>query len=113
MRLLTIHHRTHLRRVIEHRRFSHAWRQEDLARAQFRLSILLRTQGKPREAAHHEQQAWASMRKWETNLPSQGWEGPSSRTMGDLEQNMRLFDLAVSTWHGRTTGKWSRGGDLW
>lgn len=101
-----------MREIITHRDFTGQWRLEDFARAQFRLSNLLKKQRKPREALQHAEEALGSLKQWEAALPPEGYEGPA-RAMEEKEQQMLLFDLAVGTWHGRTTGKWSSGDDLW
>ncbi len=101
-----------MREIITYRDLTGQWRLEDLARAQFRLSSLLKQQSKPREATQHAEEAMGYMKQWEAVLPPEDYEGPE-RVMGEDEQQMLLFDLAVSIWHGRTTGKWSSGDDLW
>ena len=97
--------------MCQHTEITFQWRAEDIARAKYRLSLLLRRQNKPREAATYEQQA--DILRSEQISMLHGTDGPESNSEKlDEETKMALFDLGVSCWHGRTAGIW-KAGDYW
>lgn len=102
--------RTLLREVCNHSTTALQWRAEDVARAQYRLSLLLRRQNRPREATQYEEKANSLREEYTAMLPKKST--PPTQEPMDEEAKMALFDSDVSCWHGRTAGIW-RAGDYW
>jgi hypothetical protein len=109
-----VHDRQLLREIIEHKKFTFQWTEADLARAEYRLSVVLGMQNRRREAAQFAGQALERRNKWENLLEANTNAGKEqdAAAVRDNEVEMTLFDLSVCLWHGRTTGPW-KNGDLW
>ena len=101
--MLSALHRSYLRETLTHSLLTIQWREEDVARTKFRLSIILHKQNRPSEAARFRAEALEICHRLvQPLLHSLG------STPGD-EDNMTPFDAGVTLWHGRTTGIWGNG----
>lgn len=98
---LTFLPRTLLREIIANSCISRAWRNEDIVRTKFRLSLVLRAQKKPEEASTILDEIADSLK--EARRVS------TAREKYTDEDDMKLLDLGVSIFHGRTAGIWSNG----
>ncbi|KAK0646946.1 hypothetical protein B0T16DRAFT_511487 [Cercophora newfieldiana] len=92
-----------LREVINNSRIDLQWRAEDLARAKFRLSLVLGALNRRQEAVDLRNEALTAHKEWE--IPLSALPGVD-RKYTDKEY-MKLFDDGVVLYHGRTTGIWS------
>jgi hypothetical protein len=80
------------------------WREEDVARSKFRLSLVLRATNRPVEAEVVKAEALKMREVWADALPDLA----SKKEYTDKD-DMEIFDFSVTLWHGRTTGIWSDG----
>ena len=81
------------------------WRNEDLARAAFRLSLILQRQDRWQQARLFENMARGWQSQWVGLIPDDVGRGllPAERA------EMARFDYAVYLWHGRSAGIWGVG----
>lgn len=86
------------------------WREEDVERTKFRLYLVERDLGNADEAARLRAEVQERIKKLRTL--EHGLEGHLKREFTDAD-DMALLDANVVSWHGRTAGVWSSGGDLW
>jgi len=99
-----------LREITTHTKFAFQWTEADLARAEYRLSVVLGLQSREREAAEVAARALERRKKWEKLLGGDFNKGEGVARSQEAE--MTLFDLSVCLWHGRTSGRWANG-SLW
>ncbi|KAK0628901.1 pfs domain-containing protein [Bombardia bombarda] len=93
-----------LRRIIEVGRLSIGWRQEDITRIKFRLSVVLAAQNRQKEARTLRAECNQSLE----SLVGAAAAGAGLEEATD-ESVMALLDAAVTMIHGRTAGIWSNG----
>lgn len=95
--LITFTNRTNLRDILNDSRQTEDWREEDIVRTKFRLSIVLRAQNRHVEAAGIRQDidAYLSERR-----------GPDTQKGYTDRDDMQLLDYGVTLCHGRTAGIW-------
>jgi len=98
---LTILSRRLLREIITSGCVTLQWRDEDVVRAKFRLSLVLRAQEKLEEASAIQEEIASSLENIRSPVSV-----PSNYTN---EDDMKLLDFVVSIFHGRTAGIWSNG----
>lgn len=98
--------RHHLRENLTFECTTMQWRQEDVARSKFRLSLVLQAQNRPSEAGILRREAQTALEDLASASTSEKQGEP-----GDDQDKweMERFDLMVALWHGRTTGLWSDG----
>lgn len=107
-----LYSRYHLRENLAFDATTMQWRTEDISRSKFRLSIVLRAQNRPSEAANLRQEALQEIQEvpgtTRERRPGGGLKGDEHED-GDDKLAMEWYDLNVALWHGRTTGSWSDG----
>ncbi|CAI6332469.1 unnamed protein product [Periconia digitata] len=93
-----------LRRTLDNNLQSVQWRNEDLARSQYRLGLVLASMNRPSEAQRMLEEARELQKTWYDDLPEKFKES-------DVGQDVAMegFDFGVTLWHGRTTGIFSNG----
>lgn len=96
--------RHHLRENLKNSYITIQWRNEDVARTRFRLSLVLQAMSRPSEAEIMKAEAMKMREEWEDALR----DLRSKKQTSDKDE-MELFDFGVTLWHGRTTGIWSDG----
>jgi len=94
----------HLRENINNSCVTMQWREEDVSRSKFRLSLVLRATNRPGEAETVRTEALKMREAWAVALP----DLQTKKEYTDKE-DMEIFDFGVTLWHGRTTGIWSDG----
>jgi len=94
----------HLRENIKNSCVNLQWREEDIGRSKFRLSLVLRATNRPIEAETMRTEALKTREAWATALPDLRTEKEYTD-----KDDMAMFDFSVTLWHGRTTGIWSDG----
>ena len=95
--------RSDLRHILEFTKVGLQWRKEDLARAVFRLSLVLRQRQKFEESEFFERKAHQWRLEWDHLIPERVSTGLSDRA------EMARYDYCVYAWHGRTSGIWNTG----
>ena len=76
------------------------WREDDVIRTKFRLSIVLRAQNRPGEAATVRAEIAKAIEDMRSATEKQEFTD---------KDDMELLDFGVSIFHGRTAGIWSNG----
>lgn len=89
-----------LREILTNGCVTMQWRNEDIVRIKFRLSLVLGAQGRPEEASAIREEIASFL---EDIRPV------SIRSDYTDEDDMKLLDFEVSIFHGRTAGIWSNG----
>lgn len=90
------------------------WRLEDIERTKFRLYLVERDLGNVNAAdslLHETQKRIYDLRTSEQHLSILRPEH-NRKEFTDAD-DMALLDANVVSWHGRTAGIWSSGGDIW
>lgn len=95
--------RNHLREILSNSCITMQWRNEDVLRTRFRLSIVLRAQSRPMEASTLRQEIAKNLEDIRLAFGKQVYTD---------EDDMKLLDFGVTIFHGRTAGIWSNG-TLW
>jgi hypothetical protein len=112
--LLITRRREHLSKILELGEVTDTWRLEDIERTKFRLFLVEREVGNVDAAnrlLHDVQERIYELRDSEQHLSILG-PGHNRREFTDAD-DMALLDANVVSWHGRTAGMWSSGGDFW
>ncbi len=92
----------HLRDNLTNSCITSQWRNEDVVRTKFRLSLVLHAQGRLEEASTVRQEIAVSLEGVTPDpLPR--------RPIYTDEDDMKLLDFGVAIFHGRTAGIWSSG----
>ena len=76
------------------------WRNEDIVRTKFRLSLVLRARERLEEASTILEEIASALETIRSESPQLAY------TDAD---DMKLLDFGVSIYHGRTAGIWSNG----
>ncbi|KAJ8131952.1 hypothetical protein O1611_g1670 [Lasiodiplodia mahajangana] len=92
--------RNHLREILSLGRVTDDWREEDVTRVKFRLSVVLGLQNQPAGAIEMFDEVKAQLDILRAS--------PGTGKLGD-PKDMALLDANVSAVHGRTAGIWSNG----
>ncbi|TGJ79873.1 hypothetical protein E0Z10_g8889 [Xylaria hypoxylon] len=95
--LETMEYVSNLREILNGNRQTEDWREEDIIRTKFRLSIVLRAQNRHVEAAEIRQDidAYLSERR-----------GPGTQKGYTDGDDMQILDYSITLCHGRTAGIW-------
>ncbi|VUC26950.1 unnamed protein product [Clonostachys rosea] len=95
---------TNLREILKNGSVTNYWREEDIARAKFRLFLVLRAQNHLDEAS----QIFKEINQFIQELRASSLPKDSYTDQDD----MALLDTSVTITHGRTAGLWSAG-EFW
>lgn len=92
--------RSNLREIVKDNYQTEDWREEDNVRAKFRLSIVLRAQGRNYESDMIRLDVGSYISK--RRSPQKAREGYTDA------DDMELLDYGVTLCHGRTAGIWGK-----